>query len=121
MANHASAKKRIRQSIKRTIRNRHVRSTVRTHVKRLRTAIDPGIILLDTMLPVTDGPSVLNALPKNPGAKATPFVFITVPARPADVAHFLSPGPAGVLPKPFVPAAVSQQTEAIRKGAEAAA
>ena len=40
MANHASAKKRIRQTIKRTERNRHLRSTVRTYVKRLRTAID---------------------------------------------------------------------------------
>ena len=40
MANHASAKKRIRQTHKRTARNRHVRSTVRTFVKRLRTAIE---------------------------------------------------------------------------------
>jgi len=42
MANHASAKKRIRQTIKRTARNRHVRSSVRTHVKRVREAIDAG-------------------------------------------------------------------------------
>jgi small subunit ribosomal protein S20 len=40
VANHASAKKRIRQTHKRTARNRHVRSTVRTFVKRLRTAIE---------------------------------------------------------------------------------
>lgn len=39
MANHASAKKRIRQTIKRTERNRHIRSTVRTYVKRVRAAI----------------------------------------------------------------------------------
>lgn len=42
MANHASAKKRIRQTIKRTARNKHVRSTVRTHVKRVRQAIAAG-------------------------------------------------------------------------------
>lgn len=42
MANHASAKKRIRQTVKRTLRNRLVRSTVRTYVKRLRVAIDAG-------------------------------------------------------------------------------
>lgn len=40
MANHASAKKRIRQAIKRTARNRHIRSTVRTYMKRVRAAID---------------------------------------------------------------------------------
>jgi small subunit ribosomal protein S20 len=40
VANHASAKKRIRQTIKRTARNRHIRATVRTYVKRVRVAID---------------------------------------------------------------------------------
>jgi small subunit ribosomal protein S20 len=40
VANHESAKKRNRQTIKRTARNRHVRTTVRTFVKRVRVAID---------------------------------------------------------------------------------
>ena len=40
MANHASAKKRIRQTVKRTARNKHIRSTVRTHVKRVRAALE---------------------------------------------------------------------------------
>lgn len=40
MANHASAEKRNRQNIKRRERNRHVRTTVRTFIKRVRTAID---------------------------------------------------------------------------------
>ncbi len=42
MANHASAKKRIRQTAKRTVRNKAVRTTVRTLVKRVRTAIAEG-------------------------------------------------------------------------------
>jgi len=42
VANHASAKKRIRQTLKRTERNKHVRTTVRTLVKRVRTAIAQG-------------------------------------------------------------------------------
>lgn len=42
MANHASAKKRIRQTKKRTARNRHVRSTVRGFVKQVREAIEAG-------------------------------------------------------------------------------
>lgn len=42
MANHDSAKKRIRQTIKRTARNKHVRSTVRGYVKVTRDAIASG-------------------------------------------------------------------------------
>ncbi len=42
MAHHASAKKRIRQRIKRRDRNRLILSTVRTNIKSLRRAIDTG-------------------------------------------------------------------------------
>jgi small subunit ribosomal protein S20 len=39
VANHPSAQKRNRQRIKRTLRNRAVKSAVRTHVKTVREAI----------------------------------------------------------------------------------
>ena len=39
MANHPSAEKRNRQRITRTTRNRAITSVVRTHIKRVRTAI----------------------------------------------------------------------------------
>ncbi len=39
MANHASAEKRNRQRIRRTARNRAVKSAVRTHVKSVHAAI----------------------------------------------------------------------------------
>jgi len=42
VANHASAKKRARQTIKRTARNRNIRTNVRTCVKRVRTAVESG-------------------------------------------------------------------------------
>ena len=42
MANHPQAKKRNRQRIKRTARNRHFRTTVRSLVKRVRTAVAAG-------------------------------------------------------------------------------
>ena len=42
MANHPQAKKRNRQRIKRTLRNKHFRSTVRTCVKRVRAALVEG-------------------------------------------------------------------------------
>jgi len=42
VANHASAKKRARQTIKRTARNRDIRTNVRTYVKRVRAAVAAG-------------------------------------------------------------------------------
>jgi small subunit ribosomal protein S20 len=39
VANHPSAEKRNRQRIKRTLRNRAVKSEVRTHMKNVRAAI----------------------------------------------------------------------------------
>ena len=39
MANHPQAKKRNRQRIKRTARNKHIRTAVRTAVKQVRTAV----------------------------------------------------------------------------------
>jgi small subunit ribosomal protein S20 len=40
VASHVSAKKRIRQTEKRTARNRHIRSTVRTSVRSVRKALE---------------------------------------------------------------------------------
>jgi len=42
VANHPSADKRNRQNIKRRERNTHVRSSVRTFVKRVRSAVEAG-------------------------------------------------------------------------------
>ncbi len=39
MATHASAKKRARQTIKRTLRNKAVKSRMRTFVNKLRSAV----------------------------------------------------------------------------------
>ena len=42
MANHVSAAKRARQTIKITARNKHVRSTTRSLMKRVRAAVASG-------------------------------------------------------------------------------
>lgn len=39
MANHKSALKRIKQNEKKNERNKHVRSTLRTHIKRVRESV----------------------------------------------------------------------------------
>lgn len=42
MANHKSAEKRNRQNKIRNARNTHIRSTMRTYVKKVRTAVSEG-------------------------------------------------------------------------------
>jgi small subunit ribosomal protein S20 len=42
VANHESSKKRIRQTAKITERNKHVRSTTRTSIKKVRSAVEAG-------------------------------------------------------------------------------
>jgi small subunit ribosomal protein S20 len=42
VANHPQAKKRTRQRIKRTLRNRHIRATMRGALKTVRAAVDGG-------------------------------------------------------------------------------
>ncbi|GAB7027987.1 30S ribosomal protein S20 [Geotalea toluenoxydans] len=60
MANHKSALKRIKQTEKRTERNRHIRSTLRTFIKRVREAVaakDANLAkeALAAAIPVIDG------------------------------------------------------------------
>jgi small subunit ribosomal protein S20 len=40
LANHLQAQKRTRQTLKREARNRHIRTTLRTYVKRVRAGVD---------------------------------------------------------------------------------
>ncbi len=42
MAQHRQAKKRNRQTIKKTARNQRIRTTMRTYIKRIRAAITNG-------------------------------------------------------------------------------
>lgn len=60
MANHKSALKRIKQNEKKNQRNKHVRSTLRTFIKRVREAVegkDAAIAkeALAAAIPVIDG------------------------------------------------------------------
>ncbi len=59
MANHKSAEKRQRQNKIRNARNTHIRSTMRTYVKRVRTAVADGDLetaktILDKAVPYID-------------------------------------------------------------------
>ena len=60
MANHKSAIKRIKQNLKKNERNTHVKSTLKTYIKRVREAAaakDPVAAreALNAAIPVVDG------------------------------------------------------------------
>ena len=59
MAHHKSAIKRIKQTIKKTARNRHASSTLKTYIKRVREAVeskdkDAAVAALKVAIPVID-------------------------------------------------------------------
>jgi len=59
LAHHKSAIKRIKQSVKKTARNRHVSSTLKTYIKRVREAVaskdkDAAVAALKAAIPVID-------------------------------------------------------------------
>ena len=63
----------------------------------------PDLILMDVMMPVMDGPRTLSHLRENAKTAEIPVVFMTARAQARELAHFLSLGAAGVIPKPFDP------------------
>lgn len=63
----------------------------------------PDIILLDVMMPIIDGPTLLGLLRKRPDTAEVPVVFMTAKTRPADVEDYHARGAIGVIMKPFDP------------------
>lgn len=59
MAHHKSAIKRIKQNAKKNARNRHVTSTLKTYIKRVREAVEAkdkeaAVVALNAAIPVID-------------------------------------------------------------------
>jgi CheY-like chemotaxis protein len=71
--------------------------------------LKPDLVLLDVMMPGTDGPTTLMRIRANPELVRIPVVFITAKAMPQEVARFRELGAAGVIAKPFDPMQLGQQ------------
>lgn len=72
-------------------------------------AAKPDVVLLDVMMPDTDGPATLEQLRPLLG-DATPVIFLTAKG---DAARLLALGAAGVIAKPFDPIALPREVAAI--------
>jgi CheY-like chemotaxis protein len=63
----------------------------------------PDAIVLDVMLPGTDGPAILNAIRDRPDGRDVPVVFLTAGVVEADMDRLRVLPIAGILRKPFDP------------------
>jgi two-component system, OmpR family, response regulator len=66
-------------------------------------ALRPDLILMDVMMPGTDGVGALTALRQLEATASTPVVFMTANVGRQDVSRYQDMGCLGVIPKPFDP------------------
>lgn len=69
----------------------------------------PDLLLLDVMMPVMDGPTLLAQLRQHPNAATTPVVFMTARVQRTEVEHYRGLGALTVIAKPFDPLTLAQQ------------
>lgn len=75
MAHHKSAIKRIKQTEKRSARNRHQKSTLKTYIKRVREAVEKkdkeaAIAALKITIPVIDKTATKGVIHKSNAARS---------------------------------------------------
>ena len=71
----------------------------------------PDLILLDVMMPGTDGLGAFKALRQLDATTQTPVVFMTARTQPQEVAEYNDLGCLGVVVKPFDPVALPETLE----------
>ena len=68
----------------------------------------PDLILLDVMMPVQDGPTLLRQLRERPETARFPVVFMTAKAQASEIAGYKQLGALDVVTKPFDPMTLPQ-------------
>jgi CheY-like chemotaxis protein len=85
----------------------------------------PDVVLLDVMMPEMDGPTMFSRMQVDPALRDIPVVLLTAKVQVGHVQVWDSLPVAGVIPKPFNPATLSEQIDDLvaehRSVAEAAA
>jgi CheY-like chemotaxis protein len=73
----------------------------------------PDVVLLDVMMPEMDGPTMFSRMQVDPALRHIPVVLLTAKVQVGHVQVWDSLPVAGVIPKPFNPATLSDQIDAL--------
>ncbi|GAA4650745.1 response regulator [Kistimonas scapharcae] len=71
------------------------------------------LVILDVMMPDMDGPTVFRHLRTYDAYKDTPIVFMTAKVQANEIAAYMDMGAVGVIPKPYEPAELPGQIQAL--------
>jgi two-component system OmpR family response regulator len=73
----------------------------------------PDLIMLDVMMPGTDGPQTLALLRAVPSLAKIPVIFLTARIQSPDMERYRLLGAIGVIAKPFDPITLGDQIRAL--------
>jgi len=76
----------------------------------------PDLLILDWMMPVLDGPAVLERLRADDATRTLPVLMVTARTGEAERARVLAAGADGCLAKPFGPSALRESVERVLSG-----
>lgn len=89
-----------------------------TDALRMAEAEMPDAILLDVMMPLMDGPAILQALKSRSATAGIPVIFLTAKAMKSEIDRLRAMGAAGVLTKPFDPVSLAAQVRSVLRGSK---
>lgn len=73
----------------------------------------PQLVMLDVMMPGTDGPAVLKRLRERAETAAIPVVFLTAKASAREIQELRDLGAIDVIAKPFDPMTLNAKVKAV--------
>jgi len=76
----------------------------------------PDVILLDVMMPGSDGPTTLEMLRNQPETERIPVIFLTAKAQKQEVDRYMTLGATGVIGKPFQVMTLADEIRRIVEG-----
>lgn len=75
--------------------------------------IGPDVILIDVMMPDTDGPAALRILQQDNKLRDIPVIFMTARVHKSEVEEYIKMGAVGVISKPFNPMGLAGEIQTI--------
>jgi CheY-like chemotaxis protein len=79
----------------------------------------PDLVLLDVMMPGTNGPTCMQEIRKFPEFENIPVIFMTAKIQESEIANYKSMGAIDVITKPFDPMTLSETLQTVWKNHKA--